>query len=113
MVNENTKVGKNSNSRGRPLGQPKLGGRQKGTPNKDKQELLDLILATGCKHPLQGLAEIAKKSHEAGELDLAKDCYKELAQYVASKRKAVEHTGHIETEQVQLVVVLDSETDAD
>jgi hypothetical protein len=92
---------------------PKGAGRPKGVPNKDKEELLNLIQATGCKHPIQGLAEIAKKSHEAGELDLAKDCYKELAQYVASKRKAVEHTGHIETEQVQLVVVLDSETDAD
>lgn len=91
----------------------RLGGRQKGTPNKDKQELLDMILATGCKHPIQGLAEIAKKSHENGDVELARDCYKELAQYVAPKRKAVEHTGHIETEQVQLVVVLDSESDAD
>lgn len=87
----------------------RLGGRQKGTPNKDKQELLDMILATGCKHPIQGLAIIAKKSHENGDVELARDCYKELAQYVAPKRKAVEHSGHVETEQVQLVVVLDSE----
>jgi hypothetical protein len=88
---------------------PKGAGRPKGVPNKDKQELLDLILSTGCKHPIQGLAEIAKRSHDEGELDLAKDCYKELAQYVASKRKAVEHSGHVETEQVQLVVVLDKD----
>jgi hypothetical protein len=88
---------------------PKGAGRPKGVPNKDKEELLALIESTGCKHPIQGLAEIAKQAHSEGELDLAKDCYKELAQYVASKRKAVEHTGHIETEQVQLVVVLDSE----
>jgi len=87
----------------------RLGGRQKGTPNKDKQELLDMILATGCKHPIQGLAEIAKHSHASGDVELARDCYKELAQYVASKRKAVEHSGHVETEQVQLVVVLDKD----
>jgi hypothetical protein len=110
MVSENTKVNQSGKSRGRPVGQPKLGGRKKGTPNKDKQELLDLILSTGCKHPIQGLAEIAKQSHAQGEFDLAKDCYKELAQYVASKRKAVEHSGHVETEQVQLVVVLDAES---
>ena len=109
MTGENTKVGKTSNSRGRPKGGPKLGGRTKGTPNKDKQELLELILSTGCKHPIQGLAEIANQAHSDGQFDLAKDCYKELAQYVAPKRKAVEHSGHVDTEQVQLVVVLDKE----
>lgn len=88
---------------------PKGAGRPKGVPNKDKEELLALIQSTGCKHPIQGLAEIAKQSHESGDVELAKDCYKELAQYVASKRKAVEHSGHVETEQVQLVVVLDND----
>lgn len=72
---------------------PKTGGRAKGTPNKDKQELLELIQSTGCKHPLEGLAEIAKLSHESGEFDRAANCYKELAQYVAPKRKAIEHSG--------------------
>ncbi len=86
----------------------RLGGRQKGTPNKDKQELLEMILATGCKHPIQGLAEIAKRSHENGDVELARDCYKELAQYVAAKRKAVEHSGEVETKQ-PLVIVLDKE----
>ena len=94
-----TKVEKNSY---------RYGGRQKGTPNKDKQELLELIQATGCKHPLQGLAEIAKQSHDSGELELATTCYKELAQYVAAKRKAVEHSGEIE-QKGPLVVVLDAE----
>lgn len=86
----------------------RLGGRQKGTPNKDKQELLDMILATGCKHPIQGLAEIAKRSHDNGDVELARDCYKELAQYVAAKRKAVEHSGEVDTKQ-PLVIVVDSE----
>ena len=108
-MTENTKVAKSRNLGGRPKGGPKLGGRTKGTPNKDKQELLELILSTGCKHPIQGLAEIANQAHSDGQFDLAKDCYKELAQYVAPKRKAVEHSGHVETEQVQLVVVLDKD----
>lgn len=86
----------------------KSGGRVKGTPNKDKQELLDMIQATGCLHPIQGLAMIAKRSHEEGELELATTCYKELAQYVAAKRKAVEHSGEIE-QKGPLVVVLNDD----
>lgn len=97
-----TKVAKNS-SKG-----VRYGGRKKGTPNKDKAELLDLITSTGCKHPLQGLAEIAKQSHDEGNFDLAVTCYKELAPYVAAKRKAVEHSGEVKSTQ-PLVVVLDGE----
>ena len=83
-------------------------GRPKGVANKDKQELLDMIEATGCLHPIQGLAMIAKRSHDEGELDLATTCYKELAQYVASKRKAIEHSGEIE-QKGPLVVVLNDD----
>lgn len=103
-----SKESQNRNLGGRPKGLPKTGGRPKGTPNKDKQELLDLIQSTGCKHPLVGLAEIAKQSHQAGELELATTCYKELAQYVAAKRKAVEHSGEIE-QKGPLVVVLNDD----
>lgn len=108
---DESKVTKSRKSPGRPKGIRKTGGRKKGTPNKDKQELLDIINSTGCKHPLIGLAEIAKQSHEDGELDRAKDCYKELAQYVAAKRKAVEHSGEVETNHDPLVVVLAGEDD--
>lgn len=90
-------------------GGPRKGaGRPKGVANKDKQELLDLIESTGCKHPIVGLAEIAKQSHAEGNLDLATTCYKELSQYVAAKRKAVEHSGEIE-QKGPLVVVLDGD----
>lgn len=92
-------------SPGRPKGLPKTGGRKKGTPNKDKDKALELILSTGCKHPLVGLAEIAKELHESGELEEAGKAYKELAQYVAAKRKAVEHSGNVETTQPLVVVV--------
>lgn len=94
------KVAKSSSKR--------IGGRAKGTPNKDKQELLALIESTGCKHPILGLAEIAKQSHAAGNFDLATTCYKELSQYVAAKRKAVEHSGEIE-QKGPLVVVLSAD----
>lgn len=97
---------------------PEGAGRKKGTPNKDKQELLDMILATGCPHPLEGLAIIAERSlrwHQVTaevELDgekktktvtyppdyaLAKSCYSDLAQYVAAKRKAIDVTSNGET----------------
>ena len=92
---------------GRPKGYPKSGGRPKGTPNKDKQELLDMILATGCKHPIEGLAMIAKEAHDSGDLALAKDSYKELAQYVAPKRKAIEHSGQVETNKEPLVIIVE------
>lgn len=88
----------------------KFGGRKKGTPNKKTTEIEELILSTGCLHPVVGLAQIAMKAETEGDLHLAKDCYKELAQYVAPKKKAIEHTGAVETNQ-PLIVVLDSSDD--
>ena len=41
------------------------------------------------------------------ELVLAKDAYKELAQYVAPKRKAIEHSGAVETNKEPLVIIVD------
>jgi len=84
---------------------PKKRGRPKGVPNKDKAELLKLIEETGCDHPLQGLGKIAYIAFRDGDYALAKDCYKELAQYVAPKLKAIEHSGKVENTQ-PLVVVL-------
>ena len=92
---------------GRPAGTPKTGGRKKGTPNKDKDQALELILSTGCKHPLVGLAEIARDLHESGELEEAGKAYKELAQYVAAKRKAIEHSGEVKGQE-PLVIVVDA-----
>jgi len=66
-----------------------------------------MILATGCKHPIEGLAVIAKEAHDSGELVLAKDAYKELAQYVAPKRKAIEHSGQVETNKEPLVIIVE------
>lgn len=88
----------------------KFGGRKKGTPNKNTQELMDMILETGCPHPVQGMAQIAVQAKEEGNIDLAQACYKELAQYVAPKRKAIEHSGNIETDN-QFVIVVPDVTD--
>lgn len=81
------------------------GGRQKGTPNKDKQEILDLILESGCDHPLQGLGKIAYIAFRDGDYQLSATCYKELAQYVAPKRKAIEHSGEVKGAEPLVVVV--------
>ena len=72
---------------------PKTGGRKAGVPNKDKAKILAMIEATGCKHPIIGLAEVAMALHAQGELKDAAGAYKELAQYVTPKRKAIEVTG--------------------
>lgn len=107
-MTEQSKEPQKRNLGGRPKGLPKTGGRPKGTPNKDKQELLALIESTGCKHPIVGLAEIAKAAHDSNEYDRAAMCYKELAQYVVPKRKAIEHSGEIE-QKGPLVVVLNDD----
>ena len=67
-------------------------GRKKGKPNKKTQEVLDKLAELNCD-PIEGMARIAKQAIDEGELQLAGNMYKELAQYVAPKRKAIEHTG--------------------
>jgi hypothetical protein len=66
------------------------GGRQKGTPNRKTIAVADRLEALGCD-PIEGMAKIAMD--EKAELSLRAQMYKELAQYVAPKRKAVEITG--------------------
>ena len=90
---------------GRPEGTPKTGGRKKGTPNSDKDKMLELILSTGCRHPIVGLAEVARDLHDSGDIIEAGKAYKELAQYVAAKRKAIEHSGEIKQDQPLVIVV--------
>ncbi len=63
------------------------GGRRKGTPTI---AVVDRLEALGCD-PIEGMARIAMD--ENAELILRAQMYKELAQYVAPKRKAVEVTG--------------------
>lgn len=86
----------------------KTGGRAAGTPNKDKAALLELIQETigdNDYHPVVAMAVIAtdsssrrvtvagKRSHVPRySLELRAMMHKEVAQYVAPKLKAVEHS---------------------
>ena len=56
-------------------------------PNKAIAERLEVL---GC-NPVEGMARIAMD--ETAEINIRAPMYKELAQYVASKRKAVEVEG--------------------
>jgi len=71
--------------------------------------ILDLIRGeTRGEHPLVALARIAKKSEEQGDNNLAFQCYKELANYVAPKLKSVEHTG--DNKDVKPITIIVSDT---
>lgn len=85
----------------------KTGGRQKGTPNRDKTELLELLRdAVGDEtyHPVVAMAIIATddstKRVKQGKryiqvpkygLELRANMHREVARYVAPTLKAVEH----------------------
>ena len=83
------------------------GGRKKGTPNKATQTVIEKLEKLDCD-PIEGMAEIAIQAMKEGDLPLAGQMYKELAQYVAPKRKAMEITGDKEkplsvTNKIELV----------
>ena len=70
----------------------KTGGRKAGTPNTKTVSIIDKLKSLKCD-PIEGMAIIAKQAMEEGELQLAGNMFKELAQYVAPKRKSIEITG--------------------
>ena len=65
----------------------KSGGRESGTPNKRTQEVKDRLEELGCD-PIEGMAKLAMNDDTPKEL--RGQMYKELAQYVAPKRRAIE-----------------------
>lgn len=85
-------------------GARKGAGRPKGSKNQRTQAVEEMLSGMGCS-PIEALARIAMMAEEDAQgaepadrlphMNLAKDCYKELAQYVAPKRKAVEHSGNV------------------
>jgi hypothetical protein len=75
---------------GRPKGIPKTGGRQKGSKNKITLDVAQKLAAWSFD-PFRGMFELATDSNNSPEVRL-RAC-SELAQYVAPKRKAVEHSG--------------------
>ena len=83
--------------RGPKPGTPRVGGREKGTPNKKTVELQERVKKfmqqQGIKNfdPLVALAGIAVD--KATQLKLKVESLKELAQYLHPKRRAVEVSG--------------------
>lgn len=67
-------------------------GRPVGSPNRRSYDVAARLAELGCD-PLESMARLAKESEASGDMALAGSMYKELAQYVAPKRKAVEVTG--------------------
>lgn len=68
---------------------PQGGGRQKGVPNKATIDVQARLAALNCD-PIEGMALLAMD--ETNTPELRGKMYSELAQYVAPKRKAVEHS---------------------
>ncbi len=68
----------------------KTGGRKKGPPNKRTQEVIDKLAALDCD-PIAGMAKIALDEKNTPEL--RGRMFSELSQYIAPKRKAIEHSG--------------------
>ena len=65
----------------------KSGGRVAGTPNKRSQEVKQRLDELGCD-PIEGMAKLAMDDDTSNEL--RGQMYKELAQYIAPKRRAIE-----------------------
>tara|TARA_R110000737_G_C14163245_1_gene409926 strand:+ start:147 stop:455 length:309 start_codon:yes stop_codon:yes gene_type:complete len=72
----------------------KTGGRVKGKPNKVQAEVAERLTVLDCD-PIAGMVAIAKQAMVEGELVIAGNMFKELAQYVAPKRKSIEMTSHV------------------
>ena len=71
------KAGQSGNPNGRP----------KGSRSKQTLAVTDRLEALGCD-PIEGMARLAMD--ESADLSIRAQMYKELAQYIAPKRKAVE-----------------------
>jgi hypothetical protein len=70
----------------------KTGGRQKGTPNKDKGALLATIREKYPDyHPILAMAAVANDESVTPEMRF--QAHKEIAPYIEPKRKATELTG--------------------
>lgn len=86
---------------GRKAGTPKTGGRQKGTPNKNKQEFIELLDAAAKAHGREGfnpLLKLAGIYFELEDLGIATvgprtDILLKTLEYSYPKKKAVEVSG--------------------
>ena len=77
-------------SRGGSKPGERRGGRHKGTPNKKTAAVAEVLSGLGLD-PIKQMGQIAMDEHV--EVSIRVQILKELCQYVAPKRKAVEVTG--------------------
>ena len=68
-------------------------GRKKGTPNKMTQSVIDICAEMGFD-PVRGLVQLALTAEDESNRVTA---HKELMKYIYPQRKAVEHSGTIDT----------------
>ena len=80
----------------------KTGGRTKGTPNKATATVIETLARLGCD-PIEGMARLAMDERNTAEL--RGRMFAELANYVASKRKAVEMSSDDETRQETVIAI--------
>jgi hypothetical protein len=65
------------------------GGRQRGVPNRRTLDVIERLATLRCD-PITGMARIAL--NKKNPVELRAQMFAELAQYVAPKRKALEHS---------------------
>lgn len=86
-------------------------GRPAGKPNKRTQEIQDRLDELDCD-PIEGMAMIAADPTASQELKF--QAYKELAQYVAPKRKAIDMNATLDGSfNIQVVRFTDTAVDVD
>lgn len=123
MKEEVSKEIKKRNLGGKPKGLPKSGGRPKGVPNKDRSTVLEIAQSVGCD-PFKilcqfamgdfkglGIEEFTTKiggegAYEAFSIspELRQKSAKDACEYLYPKRKAVEHSGSIDSVQATLTL---------
>ena len=93
-------------SRGGAKPGERRGGRQKGTTNKDKAVLRDMVNAAFPGwDPVLAMAKIATTTNDAAvELQACK----EVAQYIHPKLKSIEHKGEVQ----KRIVIVDFDGDS-
>jgi len=73
-------------------GHKSLGGRKKGVPNKNKQELLERVKEKYPGYcPIEAMCEIALNN--GNDVSIRLQASKEVASYIYPKLKSIEHTG--------------------
>ena len=82
----------------------KTGGRTKGTPNRDKQALRELLSSLYPDYdPILAMVEMA--NDEALEPSMRLDCHKTIANYIHPKMRSIEHIIEDEPQPISITIV--------